>query len=77
MGISLGISHWSFFIDHLKTARAEPRGCTSPSGSWRALFRFLRMYWDREPGDGSAGALPYGAHPTSDAYRRGGGSWRA
>jgi len=35
------------------------------------------MRWDNEPGDGSAGASPYRAHPTSDAYRRGGGSWEA
>ncbi|SPE60112.1 hypothetical protein SBV1_370096 [Verrucomicrobia bacterium] len=32
---------------------------------------------EEEPGDGSAGASPYRAHPTSDAYGWGGGSREA
>ncbi|SPE55719.1 hypothetical protein SBV1_2290019 [Verrucomicrobia bacterium] len=42
-----------------------------------SLLSLLRMHWAHEPGDGSAGASPYRAHPTTDGYRRGGGSWRA
>jgi len=37
----------------------------------------LRMPWSHGSGDGSAGASPYRAHPTSDACRRSGGSWKA
>ncbi|SPE51035.1 hypothetical protein SBV1_1260004 [Verrucomicrobia bacterium] len=61
----------------LRKGRGRSVACARGSlvGSWEAHFRFCAFIGTMNRGDGSAGASPYRAHPTSDAYWRGGGSW--